>query len=98
MVEIRDRSGASTEQHVMGFLLSDGTSVINVSVWGEAGEGVLNQMEAAEETASSGQCLVAHVQRFAVRKDDKVRLVPCRKLVVSSRNAKIEIRSASEEE
>ena len=55
-------------------------------------------MEASEASASSGQSLVAHVQRFAVRGDDKVRLVPCRRLVASSRNAKIEIRSASEEE
>ena len=61
------------------------------------GEGVLNQLAASEDGASSGQALVAHVQRFSVRGDDKVHLVPCRKLVVSS-NANIEIRRASGEE
>ena len=82
---------------MLDFLLSDGTSVIGVSVWGEQAEAVLNAYVALEEKTAAQEMIVADIERFTVRGDDKVHLVPCRRLV-PSRNARIDIRRATSEE
>ena len=91
------KAGAPKDEHVLDFLLSDGTSVIGVSVWGEQAEAVLNAYVALEEKTSAEELTVADIERFTVRGDDRVHLVPCRRLV-PSRNTRIDIRRATSQE
>ena len=64
---------------------------------GEQGEAVLNAYVALEEKTAAQELIVADIERFTVRGDDRVHLVPCRRLV-PSRNARIDIRRATSEE
>ena len=53
-VQLQDaKAGAPKDEHVLDFLLSDGTSVIGVSVWGEQAEAVLNAYVALEEKTAA---------------------------------------------
>ena len=64
---------------------------------GEQGEAVLNAYAALEEDGGGEGIIVADMEKFTVRGDDTVHLVPCRRLV-PSRNARIDIRRATSQE
>ena len=56
------KAGAPKENRVMEFLVSDGTSIIEVSVCGEQGEAVLNAYAALEEEADGEGIIVADME------------------------------------
>ena len=64
---------------------------------GEQGEAVLNAYAALEEDSDGEGIIVADMDKFTVRGDDKVHLVPCRRLV-PSKTARIDIRRATSQE